>query len=226
MAGFRFGAQGSVDESNLYVWGAFYSSDGSTIWEGMVEVPLDGSPFVPVVSATQVVSQTSASVFEGSVLSPSACYLVSRSSTVRIMSLEGASVKEIDSGAVFYGMWGGRDRVLYILGRDTTCVQDVMIYDVLSGKTTKIASLTQTTTLRYSYPILSTDGTTVVVAQYDYARRTMTYYAATEENGFTLSSLLQNVAIGPLRLSSRGDFYAYLSSDGLLVGYISSGTAQ
>ena len=215
-AGFRAGAHGSVSEGHLYIWGAFHSATGAAVREGIVEIPLAGGPMVALTSSGEIVSQIPVSALGGSLVAPDSCFFVGRSDSVSIMKLVGDEVVEIDSGDVFHGLWGSRHRVLFILEREDVDSPQVLLHDTLTNTTTPIASGD------YSYPVLSGDGSTVVFAEYDYEHGLMTYYLAAEDDGFAMHELLQNVPIGPLRLSLGGKFYAYLSVNGLTVGQVAN----
>ncbi len=213
-AGFRAGAQGSVSQGHLYLWGAFYSAEGDLLNEGLVDIPLTGGSMVPMVTRNRIETATGLSAVLGSIIAPDSCFLVGKSGLVSVMSVIGDDVIQIDSGTEFHGIWGAHGRVLYILEREDTEFPQVLLHDTRTNVTRCIASGA------YSFPVLSEDGSAVVIAQYNYGRRTMSYYLAVEDDGFTVRELLRDIPIGPIRLSPSGSFYAYLSVNGLIVGSV------
>lgn len=216
--GFRAGANAHVDGGILYDWGAFYTADGVLSREGMMTIPLTGGNITPVIDIADLTAQIPAQGLGGCAVSSEGVFFVGMTDGVTIMAADQGILKEIDAGERFGGLWGANSALLYLLRRPESNGFEVLLYKTDTGNKTLVA------TGNYSFPVLSNDGSALVVAQYDFPNRRMSYFYGVEANQFELHSLLQDVAIGPIRLSGNGGFFAYQSLTGMIVGQIAAPT--
>lgn len=216
--GFRAGADAHVDGGILYNWGAFYTADGVLSREGMMTIPLTGGNITPVIDVANLTAQIPAQALGGSAVSSEGVFFVGMTDEVTIMTADQGILKEIDAGERFGGLWGAESSLLYLLRRPESNGFEVLLYKASTGNITLIA------TGNYSFPVLSYDGSALLVARYDFPNRRMSYYYGVEEDQFELHPLLQDVAIGPIRLSENGGFYAHQSLTGIIVGQIATPT--
>ncbi len=213
-SGFRAGGQSVIVNDTLYNWGAFYSSDGELTYEGVVSIPLHGGNLSLAVNTGSIFSSADIPPVEVSITGPNSIFAVGRSENITLMRAENESLVEFDTAARFGGIWSGLSHVLYLTGTAGEDIYSVKIYNSTSGSITTIA------TGPYSFPVLSQNGVTGVFAEYSLSTRTMTYYVATSSRGHSPAVLLNDVPIGPLRISHDGTWYAYLSTDGLVIGRV------
>ncbi len=74
----------------------------------------------------------------------------------------------------------------------------------------------------FDFPIISQEGNVIIVGEYNYANFTMNYYAFGLAKDNISSTLIENGAIGPLRISAMGKYYSYISAEHLILGKLAA----
>jgi hypothetical protein len=211
-AGFRFGASGSITGGSVNVHGAYYTGTGVFMQETVASFPLSGGSLVAGENLRALLSGAGKEAVGRSLSAANRLYFVGASSQVEVFGFVNNTFKSIENGTRFGGMWGSNPSLLYILEQITPGIKKVNIFDTATNATTTIA------TGAYAYPVLSENGNVAVFAQYAWSTASMTYHVAKRSGGFTHDLLLNGVPVGPLRLSEDGLWYAYISTQGLVVG--------
>lgn len=129
---------------------------------------------------------------------------------------DNGKAKILDSGIGFTGVVHAGDRIFYVVKKPGKQAEwNAVVRDI---KTNNLWNVGDKKT-PYTYHFISTDGTTVTVAQLDFKRMTMNFFFARREHDFRLQpiSSLQDVPFGTFRLSPDGKLFAFYSPGGVVV---------
>ena len=210
---FRFGASGTILDGRFYSWGAFVDEAGRAIEECVASFPLEGGCLTAHHDLRGLFTAYSISPTIGTAPSDTnAMFAVPTRDGTELWALSGGKLAKVATGNDFKGLWGCRKGTLYLLTRMVGGGEGVeaVIHrpaadDVVLG------------TGNFSYPVLGADGGAAAVVCYDWTAMTMDMYLAHAGTKWTLAMELDNTAIGPVRLSDTGAYYAHISSQGLQV---------
>ena len=213
---FRFGGAGTVLDGRFYSWGVFVDEGGRAIEECVASFPLEGGCLTAHQDLRSLFRAYSISPTIGTAPSDtSAMFAVPTKDGTELWALSGGKLARVANGSDFKGLWGCRKGTLYLLTRVVGAEEGVeaVIHrpaadDVVLGSGD------------YSYPMLGADGGAAAVASYNWTAMTMDLLIAHAGNKWALATELDDTAIGPVRLSDSGTYYAHLSSQGLQVGTI------
>ena len=121
---------------------------------------------------------------------------------------------EVDTGLLFGSFAGTDDRVFYLVRKDKNN-RFSYIKDTKTNKVWKIGK----DNMPYSYPFISNQAETLVIASVNPFNQTMQTYYARESEDYELKPL-KNLPIGPMKLSGDGEIYLHMSQDGVTIDYI------
>lgn len=123
----------------------------------------------------------------------------------------GGDLVDMDK-ASGYRLMPGKDRVLYVADRQGS--PEIVVQEVPSMKKAVVAVPAGK---QLSYPLMSTDGSTILLSYIDFQGRRISTYFGREKDRWRLNPVpaLQSATPGTLRLSPNGDSVAHLSRKGL-----------
>jgi len=212
---FRFGGAGTILDGRFYSWGVFVDEVGRAIEECVASFPLEGGCLTAHHDLRSLFKAYSISPTVGTApTDTSAMFAVPTRDGTELWALSGGKLAKVATGSDFKGLWGCRKGTLYLLTRIVggkgveAVIHRPAADDVVLGSGD------------YSYPVLGADGGAAAVASYNWTAMTMDLLIAHAGTKWTLTVELDDTAIGPVRLSDTGAFYAHISSQGLQVGAI------
>lgn len=121
-------------------------------------------------------------------------------------------LQEIDRGTAIGNFAGTTDRVYYSIFKDRKN-RFTYIKNLNDNKVWEIGQRG----ISYTYPFISTDSKTVVFCTVSVLDQRMNVYFAREQDNFKFKQLLQEVTIGPMKLSGDGKIYLVMSPDTIQV---------
>jgi hypothetical protein len=210
-AGFRFGGALSVHDGRVFNWGAFHDAEGRLASEGVASFPWEGGCLTIHHDLRALFKAAGITPTVGSVYSNESLMFASYEKDVGLWTPEGGAMHRVDGGTAFRGMWASSRGTLCLLKRPQGDDVEAVLYQP-GGEPRSLGAG------NFHYPVLSAHGEAASVASYDIANMTMDVLVSHAATKWALVPLLDDVPIGPLRLSDEGAFYAHLSSDGLVVG--------
>ncbi len=209
---FRFGAPGTMLDGRFYSWGAFVDEAGRVIEECVASFPLEGGCLTAHHDLRALFKAYSISPTIGTAPSDTnAMFAVPTRDGTELWALAGGKLTRVANGTGFKGLWGCHKGTLYLLDRGGGRGTEVIIHRPGMDDTILGAG-------DYSYPMLGADGGAAAVVSYNWTALTMDLLIAHAGTKWALAMELDDIAIGPVRLSDSGAFYAHLSSQGLQVG--------
>jgi hypothetical protein len=153
-------------------------------------------------------------------LSPTSIFYGQRYSDIVLLShWDGQRTSEFDRARRVWGSWGNSGRIVYSVERAQD-LSELLVFDSKTGSKTVLASGPDA----YRYLFLSRDGSTALVSlMVPEGRRLSTFFARASEQ-WKLRPLEadaggrpRSVSAGWMRLSSRGELLAHVTSAGLAI---------
>ena len=118
----------------------------------------------------------------------------------------------IDKGLLIGSFAGAHHRLFYTILRDKKTRRSY-VKDLKSKKVWEIGK----PQVPYTYPFISKDGKVIMICTVDIREQRMSVYAARESEDYKLVSLLDDVSVGPFKLSDSGAHYLYYHNKGISV---------
>ncbi|WP_372368364.1 hypothetical protein [Candidatus Uabimicrobium sp. HlEnr_7] len=123
----------------------------------------------------------------------------------------------VDKGLLIGAFAGAHHRLFYTVLRDKKTRRSY----VKDLKTKKVWEFGKPQ-VPYTYPFISKDGKVILACTVDIKEQRMTVYVAREQDDYKLHVLLDDVSVGPFKLSNSGDYYLYYNNKGIAVEKMSS----
>ncbi len=213
-ASFRFGGALSVHEGRVYGWGAFHDPEGRVLSECVASFPWEGGHLTLHHDLRALFKAAGIAPTVGTVYSNESLMFASYEKDVGLWTPTDGRMQRVDGGTSFRGMWASSRGTLCLLKRPQGDRVEAVLYQP-GGEPRSLG------TGDFHYPVLSAHGKAAAVATYDIANMTMDILVGHPATKWVLVSLLEDVPIGPLRLSDEGRWYAHISSSGLVVDKVS-----
>ncbi|MCL4513083.1 MAG: hypothetical protein M1421_03615 [Candidatus Eremiobacteraeota bacterium] len=142
-------------------------------------------------------------------------------SKIHLIEADGPKkLKSLDKGLAFGGMAAASENgsILYLV-KHSAAVREVVLRE--RGSSNKKIVIYKGAAA-YTYPFISADGKTIVVARLDLKVGRMSFFYAKEKNGFKLKPIpiLQNRQMGTFRFSGNGKVFAFYNITGIFAGKI------
>lgn len=197
--------------------GYFYDEAGNVKTEALVSVDPEGTSLEAVKQVrdlTKLNKQTK-NCKVGAWLSSGMAYFAGyRNKVLHLYAWAGSNLVEIDKAAGSYLVMPGKDRILYIADRKGT--PEIVVQDFPSLHKTTVAAQPGKP---LSYPLMSVDGSTILLSHVDGNGRRISTFFGRDENRWRLQPVpaLQGATPGTLRLSPGGTAVAQLSRKGMIL---------
>lgn len=197
--------------------GYFQDADGTTRDDSVVAIDPAGTSqaaIVPIRNVAVLLKATRGARVAGWHSSSQAVFGGAHpDKTVHLYAWLGKDLADLDKADDFRLM-PGKDRVLYVARRNGT--HEAVVCDLLTLQKQPVKAPAGKV---LSYPLMSFDGSTVVLSTIDFQRGRMSTWYAHPSDSWTLHPLagMQDVSSGALRLSPGGQALALLNNDGVQV---------
>ena len=118
----------------------------------------------------------------------------------------------IDKGLLVGAFAGAHHRLFYTILRDKKTRKSY----VKDLKTKKVWNIGKPQ-VPYTYPFISKNGKVIMICTVDIKEQRMTVYVGHEQTDYKLRTLLDDVSVGPFKLSNSGNHYLYYNNKGISV---------
>lgn len=211
-----------VNKGKFYVYGYFYDekdfTDGDTYLVSLNLAKTGVDMFEKVLSTKEVRDVLGISTFATYIPPDIAIWGVRRpqDGLLELKSYDKVTAKLLDTGIGFTGVVCAGTRIFYVAKKPGKVAEwNAVVKDLVSNELWLLGDKDKP----YTYPFISTDGSTVALSLFNFEKKNMSFYYATRKENFSLKpiSKLQNVDLGSFRPSPDGKVFAFYSSKGILV---------
>lgn len=214
-----------VNNGKFYVYGYFYDenngTDGDTYLVSVNLAKTGVDIFEKVLSTKEVREVLGISTFATYIPPDIAIWGVRRpqDGLLELKSYDKITPKLLDTGIGFTGVVCAGTRIFYVAKKPGKVAQwNAVVKDLVTNELWFVGDKDKS----YTYPFISTDGSTVALSLFDFEKKNMSLYYAKRKENFLLKPInkLQNVDLGSFRPSPDGKVFAFYSSKGILVDEI------